>query len=115
MRTRALLIRVIMLSAVTLLTTGAVHSEPLSSRLPELRRERPGSLPAQLQVLTGLHVDWRSIDGAATAATASPSGRAWAPRGEPPASESAPVFEPDLWTMLAGSMGLVFFLAMRRL
>lgn len=117
MKSRAARVRAIQVSALAALIGGAVHPTVLSNESQDVRQEWLGSVPVPRQATAGVNVDVRSNDGASINAAGSPSERAWSPRPTEPERESkaGASFELDLWTMLAGLLGWMLFVAMRRL
>lgn len=113
MKPRAACVRVMMFSAVVGLVGGVVDSAGWSD---EWLASRPVFLGGpQGQATPGTTGDLRSTARASTTIDTSTSGPVSSRRtGESPREPGA-TLEPDLWTMLAGSLGLALFVAMRRL
>jgi hypothetical protein len=114
-KSRAALVRMTMLSALIALVGGHAHPASPTSGYAEMHQGRAGSLPVQRRALSALNIDMRSADMSRVAVPAPRSDRESALTGEDPVREPNAAFELDLWTTLAGSLGLMLFVAMRRL
>ena len=115
MKPRAAWVRTTILSAVALLVAGAAHSEIQGGGLVDGRQERVASIQMHGPVILGLNADARSMHGSPGTVTASLADRAAAVDAEASPLEKNAAIEPDVWTMLAGSLGLMLFVAVRRL
>ncbi|MFM9916336.1 MAG: hypothetical protein ACKVOX_11055 [Rhizobacter sp.] len=115
MKPRSARVRMTMLSVWFVLVSGSVHSAGLNSEYQDLRQERLGAFPIQRQAMAGLRVESSSAEGPSITATEPPTLRTAALRAEAAMGEPVAASELDLWTVLAGSLGLMIFVAMRRL